>query len=47
MDLNQLTQVGSRVRWWNSQGVLMTGSVRAIDVLSDVRPFIYYTLYQC
>ena len=47
LDLNQLTQVGSHVRWWNSQGVLMTGSVRAINVLSDVHPFIYYTLYQC
>ena len=36
-DSNQSTQIGSRVRWWNSRGQLMLGTVRAINVLSDVR----------
>ena len=36
-DLNESMQIGSRVRWWNSKGVLMKGTVQAINILSDVR----------
>ncbi|KAI9457075.1 hypothetical protein BJY52DRAFT_1378744 [Lactarius psammicola] len=34
-DSDQSTQIGSRVRWWNSKGQLMHGVVRTINVLSD------------
>lgn len=45
-DSNQSMQIGSRVRWWNAKGQVMQGTVRAIDVLSDVRPWTDYALYQ-
>ncbi|KAH9036746.1 hypothetical protein EDB83DRAFT_1760101 [Lactarius deliciosus] len=33
--MNPPPQIGSRVRWWNSRGQLMHGTVRNINVLSD------------
>ena len=38
------TQIGSRVRWWNSKGQVMQGTVSAINVLSDVCPWTDYSL---
>lgn len=36
-DSNDSSQIGSRVRWWDSRGQLKHGHVKAINVLADVR----------
>lgn len=39
MALTRAIQIGSRVRWWDTRGQLKHGTVKAINVLNDVRPW--------